>query len=106
TTVPGPSETPPQKGHIFYEHVSLSYQIEGDGKNGEAQPRLALRDVSFSIAPGEVVALVGGSGAGKSTIAQLLPRLYDPHAGKIAIDGHDIREFTLDSLRSRMSMVL
>src|SRR6185369_6675209 len=68
--------------------------------------RLAFRDVSFGIAPGEVVALVGGSGAGKSTIVQLLPRLYDPHAGKITIDGTDIRDFTLDSLRARMSMVL
>ena len=53
-----------------------------------------------------MVALVGGSGAGKSTVVQLLPRLYDPHAGKIMIDGHDIREWTLDSLRAQMSMVL
>ena len=71
-----------------------------------AQPRLALRAVNFDMKPGEVVALVGGSGAGKSTIVQLLPRLYDPHAGSITIDGADIRSFTLDSLRSRMSMVL
>jgi ABC-type multidrug transport system ATPase subunit len=52
------------------------------------------------------VALVGHSGAGKSTVSQLLPRLYDPHAGAVLIDGHDIRRFTVDSLRSQMSMVL
>ena len=58
------------------------------------------------MAAGDVVALVGHSGAGKSTIAQLLPRLYDPHAGAVLIDSHDIRKFTLASLRSQMSMVL
>ena len=103
---PNVIEAPPLKGQIDYQHVSFAYQIEADGKNGSDDIRLALRDVNLSIAPGEVVALVGGSGAGKSTIVQLLPRLYDPHAGTIMIDGHDIREFTLDSLRARMSMVL
>jgi ABC-type multidrug transport system fused ATPase/permease subunit len=98
---------PPLQGNIEYRQVSFAYQIESDTNDKqEAAPRLALRDVSFSIAPGEVVALVGGSGAGKSTVVQLLPRLYDPHAGKIVIDGHDIREFTLDSLRAQMSTVL
>jgi len=104
--MPNAIEAPPLKGKIDYQHVSFAYQTESDGKNGAEDIRLALRDLSFSIAPGEIVALVGGSGAGKSTIVQLLPRLYDPHAGKITIDGHDIREFTLDSLRARMSMVL
>jgi ABC-type multidrug transport system fused ATPase/permease subunit len=104
--MPNAIEAPPLKGKIDYQHVSFAYQTEADGNTGAGELRLALRDVSFSIAPGEVVALVGGSGAGKSTIVQLLPRLYDPHAGKITIDGHDISEFTLDSLRARMSMVL
>ncbi|MEN9936497.1 MAG: hypothetical protein RLZZ387_3076 [Chloroflexota bacterium] len=100
---PGAVEAPLFSGRIEYRGVSFAYQSEGE----EGAPlRLALRDVSFSVSPGEVVALVGGSGAGKSTIAQLLPRLYDPHAGQVLIDGQDIRGFTLDSLRSRMSMVL
>jgi ABC-type multidrug transport system fused ATPase/permease subunit/thiamine kinase-like enzyme len=102
---PDAIEAPPLKGQITYEQISFAYQAEPDDR-GEAELRLALRNVSFGIAPGEVVALVGGSGAGKSTIVQLLPRLYDPHAGRITIDGRDIREFTLDSLRARMSMVL
>jgi ABC-type multidrug transport system fused ATPase/permease subunit len=69
-------------------------------------PRRALRDVSFRVAPGQVLALVGPTGAGKSTIAQLLPRLYDPHAGQVLLDGHDVRTFTLESLRAQISMVL
>jgi len=102
---PGATEAPPLQGQIAYQQVSFAYQVE-DEKSDESQLRLALRGVDLSVAPGEVVALVGGSGAGKSTVAQLLPRLYDPHAGKIVIDGHDIREWTLDSLRAQMSMVL
>ena len=65
-----------------------------------------LDDISFSAEPGEVVALIGPSGAGKSTIAQLVPRLYDPDSGVVAIDGTDVREFTLASLRSQVSLVL
>lgn len=104
---PGAVEAPAFTGDIEYRNVSFAYQVDPeDDPKGEAQLRLALRNVDLRIARGEVVALVGGSGAGKSTIVQLLPRLYDPHAGQVLIDGHDIRGFTLDSLRSRMSMVL
>jgi ABC-type multidrug transport system fused ATPase/permease subunit/thiamine kinase-like enzyme len=105
---PSALPAPRFEGHVAFNHISFAYMPEPeDIKEGQAlQPRLALRDVSFTIEPGEVVALVGGSGAGKSTIVQLLPRLYDPHAGSITIDGADIRSFGLDSLRSRMSMVL
>jgi ABC-type multidrug transport system fused ATPase/permease subunit len=106
---PNAIAAPAFKGHVEFNDVSFAYIPEPeDVKEGTAtaQPRLALRAVNFDMKPGEVVALVGGSGAGKSTIVQLLPRLYDPHAGSITIDGADIRSFTLDSLRSRMSMVL
>ncbi|MFL5807863.1 MAG: ABC transporter ATP-binding protein, partial [Roseiflexaceae bacterium] len=104
---PGAVEAPPLKGLVEYRNISFAYQVDPeDAKDGEPQIRLALRDVNLTIAPGQVVALVGGSGAGKSTFVQLLPRLYDPHLGQVLIDGHDIRSFTLESLRSRMSMVL
>jgi subfamily B ATP-binding cassette protein MsbA len=65
-----------------------------------------LRDVSLCVKAGQVAAIVGPSGMGKSTIASLVPRFFDPNAGAVTIDGHDIREFTLKSLRDQMSFVL
>jgi ABC-type multidrug transport system fused ATPase/permease subunit len=104
---PNAVQAPRFQGNVAFNHVTFAYMPDAeDVKAGQAQPKLALRDVSFTIEPGQVVALVGGSGAGKSTIVQLLPRLYDPHSGAITIDGQDIRHFTLDSLRGQMSMVL
>lgn len=69
------------------------------------ETRYALREVSFSVEPGQLAALVGPSGAGKTTITYLLPRLYDPTAGHIRIDGHDIADLTLDTLASQIGMV-
>ena len=65
-----------------------------------------LRDVSFTIAPGELVALVGPSGAGKTTSALLVPRIHDVSAGEVRVDGHDVRDYTLDSLRDAVGMVM
>ena len=70
-----------------------------------ADTRYALRNVSFSIRPGELAALVGPSGAGKTTVTYLLPRLYDPTNGTILIDGHDIRELSLKTLSDHIGMV-
>jgi ATP-binding cassette subfamily B protein len=83
-------------GAIEFEHVTFSY----DGQNP------VLNNVSLRIEPGQVAAIVGPSGTGKTTIAGLIPRFYDPQAGRILIDGHDIREFTLKSLRDQVSFVL
>ena len=66
---------------------------------------VALEDISFSALPGQLIALVGPSGAGKTTMTYLIPRLYDPTEGVIRIDGHDLRDFTLDSLASAIGMV-
>ena len=90
----------------FEMWFSLIRRWDPTKKKGDAKPRPTLNGLSFDIQPGQVVAVVGHTGAGKSTIAQLIPRLYDPNAGQVLIDGHDIREFTLESLRAQMSMVL
>jgi ATP-binding cassette, subfamily B, bacterial len=71
----------------------------------EPEARWALQNVTFHIEPGELVALVGPSGAGKTTITYLLPRLYDPEEGRVCIDGHDIRDLTLSSLSENIGMV-
>jgi ABC-type multidrug transport system fused ATPase/permease subunit len=101
---PGAVEAPRLRGLIEFRDVSFAYQLE-PGPDGQG-PRLALEDLSFTVQPGQTVAVVGHSGAGKSTIAQLLPRLYDPHTGQLLLDGHDAREFTLGSLRAQITMVL
>ena len=75
------------------------------GTGSASETRYALRDVSFSIRPGELAALVGPSGAGKTTVTYLLPRLYDPTAGTILIDGHDIKELSLRTLSDHIGMV-
>jgi ABC-type multidrug transport system fused ATPase/permease subunit len=98
---------PPLHGQIEFRNVVFSYpSMEPSKKKAGAKARPTLNGLSFVIQPGQVVAVVGHTGAGKSTIAQLLPRLYDPNEGQILIDRHDIREFTLESLRAEMSMVL
>ena len=104
--LPDARPAPTFRGEIEFRDVSFAYHSQADDGPDGGDQRLALNSISFQVAPGESVALVGRSGAGKSTIAQLLPRLYDPHAGAILIDGHDIREYTYDSVRSQMSMVL
>ncbi len=77
---------------------------EGTVPRGQARG-MALEDVSFRAAPGQLVALVGPSGAGKTTLTYLIPRLYDPDAGSIRIDGHDLRDLTLESLSAQIGMV-
>jgi ATP-binding cassette subfamily B protein len=87
---------PPLSGEIAFEGVTFGYQ--------EGRP--VLQDLSLRIAPGERVGLVGPSGSGKSTILALLLRLYDPQAGRILVDGQDIRRFQLESYRRQIAIVL
>jgi ABC-type multidrug transport system fused ATPase/permease subunit len=104
---PGAIPAPPLHGQLEFRDVVFSYPaIESSNKRGNAKSRPTLNGLSFNIQPGQVVAVVGHTGAGKSTIAQLIPRLYDPDVGQVLMDGHDIRDFTLESLRSQISMVL
>ncbi|MCH5346228.1 MAG: ABC transporter ATP-binding protein [Muribaculaceae bacterium] len=95
--IPAPS---PLKGHISYNHVDFRYNNHQD-----ATSPLVVNDVSFEIKPGQTVALVGASGSGKSTIADLLPRFYDVERGSITIDGVDIREMEVHDLRQLMGNV-
>jgi ABC-type multidrug transport system fused ATPase/permease subunit len=83
-------------GHIAYEGVQFSY-------SGRTE---TLRDISFEAEPGQVIGIVGPTGAGKTTLVSLLPRFYDPKKGRILLDGKDIREYTLKSLRDQISIVL
>jgi len=93
---PGASSIGKAQGHISFENVSFSY-IEGV---------TILDDVSFNVKPGQMIALVGATGVGKTTLSQLISRFYDPTAGKICLDGNDLRGITLESLRRNISIVL
>jgi subfamily B ATP-binding cassette protein MsbA len=93
---PDASEPEAFKGEIAFEHVKFGY-------NNEAK---VLNDVSFKISAGQMVGVVGPTGSGKSTVVSLIPRFYDPAAGKITIDGVDVRDFTLHGLRSQIGYVL
>jgi ATP-binding cassette, subfamily B, bacterial MsbA len=84
---------------------SFNYQVEFNKVCFGYSDKTILNDISFSIEKGKTIALVGPSGVGKSTIADLLPRFYDVTGGSISIDGKDIREYTMESLRSQMSFV-
>jgi ABC-type multidrug transport system fused ATPase/permease subunit/tRNA A-37 threonylcarbamoyl transferase component Bud32 len=98
---------PPLEGTIEFDHVTFAYTAESpEAGLDSGPPPVALDDVSFRIEAGQVVALIGHTGAGKSTVLQLLPRLYDPQEGRVLLDGHDVRDFTLQSLRDRISVVL
>jgi ABC-type multidrug transport system fused ATPase/permease subunit len=101
---PGAVDAPPLAGRIEFRDVTFAYSGEGDRDGGDRPA--ALSDVSFAVEPGEVVALAGPSGAGKTTVAQLIPRLYDPDRGAVLLDGRDVRGLTIESVRSQISMVL
>jgi len=84
------------RGDIQFDDVSFTYPA-GQGS--------ALRDVSFKVSAGEMVAIVGRSGSGKSTLVNLLPRFYDVNSGAVRVDGHDVREYDLNGLREQISLV-
>jgi ATP-binding cassette, subfamily B, bacterial len=88
------------------ERVAGVVELDGVSFTYPGAARPALRDVSLRAAPGTTVALVGPSGSGKSTLAKLLPRFYDPGAGAVRLDGHDVRDLQLASLRAGVSMLL
>lgn len=89
------TDIPPIKGNVCFEHVGFSYD----------ETTKVLNDVSFDIAPGETIALVGPTGAGKTTIVNLISRFYDIQEGTIRIDGYDVKDVSIESLRSQMGIM-
>ena len=109
-------DLPPSKGAIEFDHVTFRYpsgseeslaslEIGLSGSVDDGPGAEVLHDVSASILPGQLIALVGPSGAGKTTMSSLVPRLYDVTEGSVRIDGHDVRDVTLDSLRGAVGVV-
>ncbi|MFI4990510.1 MAG: ABC transporter ATP-binding protein [Solirubrobacterales bacterium] len=97
-------ELPRIAGEVDFDDVSFAYQRRR-GEDSSDEQVLALDHISLQIPPGQTVALVGATGAGKSTMAKLIARFYDPTSGAILIDGHDLREVSSRSLRSQMGIV-
>ena len=95
TEKPGAPEMPLARGHVKFDHVSLSYDTAGT----------AIEDVDFEVLPGQLVAILGGPGSGKSTIVHAIPRFYDVTSGSVTIDGTDIRDVTLASLHANVGIV-
>jgi ABC-type multidrug transport system fused ATPase/permease subunit len=95
--VDGELELPSVRGEIVFDDVIFSYGSEDTGD--------ALCNINLTVPPGQTVALVGATGAGKSTLAKLIARFYDPTSGRILIDGHDLRDVAASSLRSQMGIV-
>ena len=89
-------DVPPVRGEVVFEHVAFAYDVKNP----------VLQDVCFTIKPGQLVGIVGPTGSGKSTVVSLLPRFYDPVKGAVKIDGRDIRDFKLKSLREQIGYVL
>jgi ABC-type multidrug transport system fused ATPase/permease subunit len=101
---PGARELPRIRGEIDFEDVSFAYAARRGSADG-AETALALDHVSLRVPPGQTVALVGATGAGKSTMAKLVARFYDPSEGRVLVDGQDLREISSSSLRSQMGIV-
>lgn len=94
---PGAVVLPPIEGRVAFDHVSFRYA--GSTQN-------TLTDVSFNVEPGKTVAIMGPTGAGKSSIINLIPRFYDATDGKVLVDDHDVKDLTVESLRSQIGIVL
>jgi ABC-type multidrug transport system fused ATPase/permease subunit len=95
TDMPGAGEMPPGPGHVHFERITFGYD--------PARP--VLEDIDLELAPGRTVALIGHTGSGKTTLASLIPRFYDVQRGRVTIDGIDVREVTLTSLRREIGVI-
>jgi ABC-type multidrug transport system, ATPase and permease components len=109
---PGARPLPPVKGRVVFDHVWFGYGVRADdhpasdARRPIREEKYILKDVSFVAEPGQTVAILGKTGAGKSTIINLIPRFYDVTHGRVTIDGIDVRDVTLESLRAQIGIVL
>ncbi len=94
-----PDQLPQAKGKVEFKNVDFKYDVGGTGEN-------VLSGIDLTIQPGEFVAVVGGTGTGKSSLVNLIPRFYDVSGGAVLLDGVDVRDYPLDALRGRIGMVL
>ena len=94
-----PAELPEAKGKVEFQNVDFKYDAGGTGEN-------VLSGIDLTIQPGEFIAVVGGTGTGKSSLVNLIPRFYDVSGGAVLLDGVDVRDYPLEALRSRIGMVL
>ena len=95
----GEARLPAPRGRVEFQDVSFRYQTQGTGED-------VLKHINLTVEPGEFVAIVGGTGTGKSSLVNLIPRFYDAHQGRVLVDGLDVRDYPLDGLRGRIGMVL
>ena len=109
-TSPADAVTDLRDGSIEFDHVSFAYQAPpaagGDNAAGTENVKYAIRDISFSIRSGETIGVIGGTGSGKSSLANLISRLYDATQGTVRVGGTDVRRYDLNVLRNSVSMVL
>lgn len=109
-TSPADAVTDLRDGSIEFDHVSFAYQAPpaagGDNAAGAENVKYAIRDISFSIRSGETIGVIGGTGSGKSSLANLISRLYDATQGTVRVGGTDVRRYDLNVLRNSVSMVL
>ncbi|HMO58542.1 MAG TPA: ABC transporter ATP-binding protein [Roseiflexaceae bacterium] len=104
---PGAQPLPPISGRVVFDHVSFGYGVRSVSEGQQpAQENLILKQISFVAEPGMTVAIMGETGSGKSTIINLIPRFYDVVGGRVTIDGYDVRDVTVESLRSQIGIVL
>ncbi len=105
---PDAQPLPPLEGRVAFEDVRFRYFACGERRRtaGSGEDEWVLDGVSFVAEPGQTMALLGATGSGKSTVINLIPRFYDVSEGRITVDGHDVRDVTIDSLRSQIGIVL
>jgi len=97
--VPGAQPLPPVVGRVVFDHVNFAYNAD------DAKPDFVLHDINLTVEPGQTIAFVGETGAGKSTLISLIPRFYDVTSGKVTIDGYNVHDVTLASLRKQIGLV-